>query len=296
MAVVAECGAAADEGAGGGTSIRDYGGDVRLDRGDRSGDWLGPVTTRGGPLKATPAEQARLLDLQAIDQTLAHLEHRRRTLPEIAELSELAVQQQAVRSDLVVAQTEAGDIAREQDKLEADIDQVRQRMTRDQQRLDSGAVTSAKDLENLQHEVGSLAKRQRDLEDIELEVMERLEVAEKRTAALAAEQERLAGAVEDTERRRVEALSTLDKDVEFARLQRETVVPDIGEELLAYYEKLRLQLDGIGAVAIKQRRCDGCRLDLSATDVGRIREAAEDEVIRCEECRRIQVRTAESGL
>lgn len=237
-----------------------------------------------------------MLDLQAIDQTLAHLEHRRRTLPEIAELSDLAEKQQAVRSDLVSAQTEAGDIAREQDKLESDIDQVRQRMSRDQQRLDSGAITSAKDLENLQHEVGSLAKRQRDLEDIELEVMERLEVAEKRTAALAAEQERLAVSVDDAERRRIEALQAIDKDVEFARRQRETVIPEISEELLTFYEQLRAKLDGIGAVAIKQRRCDGCRLDLSATDVERIRETAEDEVIRCEECRRIQVRTAESGL
>lgn len=227
---------------------------------------------------------------------MAHLEHRRQTLPEIAELSALAVQQQSVRSDLVDAQTEASDIAREQDKLESDIDQVRQRMTRDQQRLDSGAITSAKDLENLQHEVGSLHKRQTDLEDVELEVMERLEVAEKKTATLAAEQERLAVSVEETERRRVAALAALDKDVEFAQRQRETVVPDISDELLAYYEKLRAQLDGIAAVAIKQRRCDGCRLDLSATDVGRIRDAAEDEVIRCEECRRIQVRTAESGL
>jgi predicted nucleic acid-binding Zn-ribbon protein len=227
---------------------------------------------------------------------LAQLEHRRRTLPEIAELSALAVQQQTVRSDLVAAQTEASDIAREQDKLESDIDQVRQRMARDQQRLDSGAVTSAKDLENLQHEVGSLHKRQTDLEDVELEVMERLEEAEKKTATLAAEQERLALAVEDTERRRVAALAAIDKDVEYAKRQRETVVPDIGDELLAFYEKLRAQLDGVAAVAIKQRRCDGCRLDLSATDVGRIRDAAEDEVIRCEECRRIQVRTAESGL
>jgi hypothetical protein len=283
-------------GAGRGDARRHYGGDPHLNRGDRPRDRPRPVSTRGGPLKASPAEQARLLDLQAIDQTLAHLEHRRRTLPEIAELRGLAEEQQSVQSQLVAAQTEASDIAREQDKLESDIDQVRQRMTRDQQRLESGAITSAKDLESLQHEVGSLAKRQRDLEDIELEVMERLEVAEKKVAALGSEQTRLADAVEETERRRVDALAAIDKDVEYAQRQRATVVPEISDELLAFYEKLRAQLDGIAAVSIKARRCDGCRLDLSATDVGRIREAAEDEVIRCEECRRIQVRTAESGL
>jgi predicted nucleic acid-binding Zn-ribbon protein len=214
----------------------------------------------------------------------------------VAELEALAAQQAAVRSQLVEVQTEAGDIAREQDKLESDIDQVRQRMGRDQQRLDAGNVSSAKELESLQHEIGSLAKRQRDLEDVELEVMERLEEAERRAADLQTEQQRLTAASEDAERRRLAALDAIAKDADFARRQRETVVPDIGEELLAFYEKLRGQLDGLAAVAIKQRRCEGCRLELSATDVGRVREADEDEVIRCEECRRIQVRTAESGL
>jgi uncharacterized protein len=238
----------------------------------------------------------RLLDLQAIDQTLAQLQHRRQNLPEVAELTDLARQQQALKTSLVTAQTEASDIAHEQDKMEADIDLVRQRMARDQQRLDAGAVSSAKELESLQHEIGSLAKRQRDLEDVELEVMERLEAVEQQVRSFEAEQGRLNDAITDTERRRVEALAAIDKDAEFAQQQRTVVAGDVSADLLAYYEKLRGQLDGVAAVAIRQRRCDGCRLELSTTDVGRIRDAAEDEVIRCEECRRIQVRTPESGL
>ena len=237
-----------------------------------------------------------MLDLQAIDVTLAQLEHRRRTLPEIAELTELAKRQQGIRNELVAAQTQASDIAREQDKLEADIDQVRQRMSRDQQRLDTGAVSSAKELESLQHEIDSLSKRQRDLEDAELEVMERLEETEGKASALGAEQEQLGSSTADAERRRTEALAAIDKDVEYARRQRETIEPEISAELLALYDKLRAQLDGLAAVAIKRRRCDGCQLELTATDIGRVRAAAEDDVLRCEECRRIQVRTEESGF
>ncbi|MFL6183085.1 MAG: zinc ribbon domain-containing protein [Actinomycetes bacterium] len=228
--------------------------------------------------------------------TLAQLEHRRRTLPEILELTELAKRQQGIRNELIAAQTEVSDIAREQDKLEADIDQVRQRMTRDQQRLDTGAVSSAKELESLQHEIDSLAKRQRDLEDAELAVMERLEEAENKAAQLASEQEQLVDSTNDAERRRIEALAAIDKDAEYARMQRATVEPDISAELRALYDKLLAQLDGLSAVAIKRRRCDGCQLELTATDVGRVRAAAEDDVLRCEECRRIQVRTEESGL
>ena len=234
--------------------------------------------------------------MQAIDQTLGQLEHRRRNLPEVQELSSLAQEQRTLQHSLVEAQTEVGDIAREQDKLEADIDQVRQRMKRDQDRLDAGTVSSAKELESLQHEIGSLAKRQHDLEDAELEVMERLEVSEAKATTLAADQSRVTSSIEDAERRRVDALAGIDKDVEYAQRQRATVVPDLSSDLLALYDKLRAQLDGVAAVAIMQRRCDGCRLELNATDLGRVRAAAEDEILRCEECRRIQVRTAESGL
>ena len=196
----------------------------------------------------------------------------------------------------MAAQTEVGDITREQDKLEADIDQVRQRMSRDQQRLDTGAVSSAKELESLQHEIESLARRQRDLEDVELEVMERLEETEGRVSALSVEQQRLADETEQTERRRVEALNSLEKDAEYAGQQRAVVVPEVSAELLALYEKLRDQLDGVAAVAITRRRCGGCQLELNQTDIERLRSAADDDIVRCEECRRIQVRTAESGL
>jgi predicted nucleic acid-binding Zn-ribbon protein len=196
----------------------------------------------------------------------------------------------------VSAQTEVGDITREQDKLEADIDQVRQRMSRDQQRLDTGAVSSAKELESLQHEIESLGRRQRDLEDVELEVMERLEETERRVAALSAEQQHLADETEQTERRRVEALDGLEKDAQYARQQRAVVAPEVSAELLALYEKLREQLDGVAAVAITRRRCGGCQLELNQTDIERLRAAADDDIVRCEECRRIQVRTAESGL
>jgi predicted nucleic acid-binding Zn-ribbon protein len=234
--------------------------------------------------------------LQAIDLTLAQLEHRRRTLPEIAELTELARRHQTIQNDLVTARTEVSDITREQDKLEADIDQVRQRMSRDQQRLDTGAVSSAKELESLQHEIESLSRRQRDLEDVELEVMERLEETERRVSALTAEQNELDRATDETERRRAEAIAAIDRDGEYARQQRAVVEPDVPTELLALYDKLRAQLDGVAAVAISRRRCGGCQLELNQTDIERLRSAADDDIVRCEECRRIQVRTAESGL
>jgi predicted nucleic acid-binding Zn-ribbon protein len=67
-------------------------------------------------------------------------------------------------------------------------------------------------------------------------------------------------------------------------------------ELVALYDKVRAASGGVGAAALQRGRCEGCHLQLNTTDLNRIREAPADEVLRCEECRRILVRTPESGL
>ena len=196
----------------------------------------------------------------------------------------------------MAAQTEESDTAREQTKAEQDVDQVRQRATRDQQRLDSGAATSPKDLENLQREITSLAKRQGDLEDIVLEVMERLESAQERVAELTERVSSVQSKIEDATARRDAALETLDGEIASVTKEREVISASVPADLLKLYDKLRAQQGGIGAAKLYQRTCQGCRQELAITDINEIRAAAPDTVVRCENCRRILVRTSESGL
>jgi predicted nucleic acid-binding Zn-ribbon protein len=173
---------------------------------------------------------------------------------------------------------------------------VRQRATRDQQRLDSGAVTSPRDLENLQHEIASLARRQSDLEDIVLEVMERRESAQQRAAELTGRVAAVQTKIDDTGARRDSAYGELDAESASATKERDVIAGSLPADLLKLYEKLREQQGGIGAAKLFQRRCEGCRLELNITELNEMRAAAPGTVLRCENCRRILVRTAESGL
>jgi len=238
----------------------------------------------------------RLLDVQALDSRAAQLEHRRQTLPEIAEIESLTAASATVVDRIVVIETQRSDLGRELAKFESDIDQVRSRASRDQQRLDAGTVGSAKELESLQHEIGSLQRRQTELEDAELEVMEQAEELDQAIAALQSERTRLVEQLADALGRQETAMTEIARDLEFLGRQRASAVADLPADLLTLYDKLREQHDGVGAAAMRQRRCEGCRLELNNTDLGRIREAAADDVLRCEECRRILVRTEESGL
>ncbi|GKQ34134.1 hypothetical protein ALMP_06850 [Streptomyces sp. A012304] len=196
----------------------------------------------------------------------------------------------------MAAQTEESDCAREQTKAEQDVDQVRQRAARDQQRLDSGAVTSPKDLENLQKEIVSLAKRQGDLEDIVLEVMERRESAQERVAELTERVGSVQAKIDDATGRRDAAFEEIDGEAASVTKEREVVSASVPADLLKLYDKLREQQGGIGAAKLYQRTCQGCRQELAITELNEIRSAAPDTVVRCENCRRILVRTSESGL
>ncbi|MGW1795367.1 zinc ribbon domain-containing protein [Streptomyces sp. NPDC001984] len=247
-------------------------------------------------MNAAPADQIRLLDVQALDVRLQQLAHKRKSLPEHAEIDSLTKDATQVRDLLVAAQTEESDCAREQTKAEQDVDQVRQRATRDQQRLDSGAVTSPKDLENLQHEIVSLAKRQGDLEDVVLEVMERREAAQERVGELTERVASVQAKIDDSTGRRDAAFEEIDREVASVTKEREVIAGAVPADLLKLYDKLREQQGGIGAAKLYQRTCQGCRQELSITDINEIRAAAPDTVVRCENCRRILVRTAESGL
>ncbi|MFI6683793.1 zinc ribbon domain-containing protein [Streptomyces sp. NPDC050485] len=247
-------------------------------------------------MNAAPADQIRLLDVQALDVRLSQLAHKRTSLPEHAEIESLTKDLTQLRDLLVAAQTEESDTAREQTKAEQDVDQVRQRAVRDQQRLDSGAVSSPKDLESLQRELTSLAKRQGDLEDVVLEVMERRESAQERAAELTERVSSVQAKTDDATTRRDAALGELDAEAASVTKEREIVAGSVPADLLKLYDKLRAQQGGVGAARLYQRRCEGCRLELNITEVNEVKAAAPDAVLRCENCRRILVRTSESGL
>jgi predicted nucleic acid-binding Zn-ribbon protein len=246
-------------------------------------------------VKASVEAQLRLLELADLDAELSRLDHRRRTLPELEEYARIEARDGELRDEMAALEATESDLRREQSKAEADVDQVRSRVDRDRTRLDAGQVSSPRELENLQSEIASLIRRQSDLEEIVLDVMERQEAAELRHKTLTQEEGALARQRDEVAARRDAALGEIGEQEEKAGSLRAGVAADVPGDLLDLYGKLRVQ-HGVGAAALRRGRCEGCHLSLNTVDLARIRAAPPDEVLRCEECRRILVRTPDSGL
>ena len=247
-------------------------------------------------MKADPSAQVRLLDLQDLDSRADQLRHQRRSLLETARLAELTEARTTTENQARDARIEVDDLAVEQAKVDADVEQVKTRRERDQQRIDQGLISNPKDIQRMQQEMVSLERRITSLEDDEIEVMERLEEAQLTL-------DNVTGELTDTDKRIEEAtasrdskLAEIDQTLDELQEQRRPVAAELPDDLLSLYDRLRESKGGVGAALLRAKSCGGCMLDIDNAELATIRAAADDDVIRCEECSRILVRTSESGI
>lgn len=238
----------------------------------------------------------KLLDVQELDALIDALRHQLGSIPEATALAELKRGRSDVDDAARDLRIEVADLTEEQARADADVEQVKARRARDQGMIDAGSIADPKALQRMLGELESLQRRISDLEDTEIEVMEKLENAQtaldERDAALA-KIDREAEALEHTR-----AHKAADIEAELVKVadERKATATGMPEELMALYEKLRGKNGGVGAAALRRRECEGCRLTLNASDLAVIAAKPTDEVVRCEECDRILVRTSESGI
>lgn len=241
------------------------------------------------PPKADPFVQRRLLDVARIDQATSAAAHRRTSLPELALIASGTSRVDELRNSAVLAQTEIGDLERAGRKLDNEIEAVRMRAKRDADRLSAG-VAPAKDLENMQHEIVSLARRQATLEDESLELMETREVADNAFGVterdLTIARAELAGA----QQRRDDAFSDIDAEVQRLAAERKELLGGMPPDLVALYEQIRAR-GRVAAAALNGSRCEACRMDLDRSALGGIWAAGVQDVVRCTECGAILIRS-----
>ena len=239
-------------------------------------------------MKASPSDQRQILDIQRHDLALTSLAHKLATLPEIASLSAATIKSNNTRDLRIAAETELSDVTRELNRAEADVEQVVTRLQKDEARLNSGTGTP-KELESLQHEVVSLNARRAELEEVELEVMLRVDGIKSRIDELKALEETLATEIAELTDRKSVASLALESESAQLRTERAATVTSVDKAIYDLYEKIRSG-GGAGAAALLGGQCLGCNLSINSVDLKRMLDSAEDEVIRCEECRCILVR------
>lgn len=244
-------------------------------------------------LKASPEDQALLLDLQALDTKLQQLGHRAAHLPELATIAGLSTVRDGLRTTVAEATGAWEDAQLELKRTEADVAVVEARVARDKERMQSSA--SMKDVAAFEQELAALAKRQSDLEDIELAVMEALDEKAKAMSDARAQLDAVEQKIAEASTARDAALAELDAERTAAAADRDAVADRVPAELLALYEKQRARY-GVGASHLRGGVSSASGVALNSSDMNAVRAAAPDDVLLCPDSNAILVRTNESGL
>ncbi|MCX2932656.1 C4-type zinc ribbon domain-containing protein [Mycobacterium sp. CVI_P3] len=239
-------------------------------------------------MKAELAQQRSLLELAELDAELARLAHRAANLPEQQSYEEAQTDYREAGDRLAALAIALEDIDAQVVRFESEIEGVRQREDRDRKLLDSGTV-NPKQLEELQHELETLERRQASLEDSLLEVMERVEQLTGDQAAERAKVEALQAGLTTAGHNRDEALTEIDQLRGQRTAQRDAIIAGLDPSLAQLYERQRAA-SGAGAARLLGRRCGACRIELDRGELARISAAPEDEVVRCPECQAILLR------
>ncbi|MGZ4661662.1 MAG: zinc ribbon domain-containing protein [Arthrobacter sp.] len=241
--------------------------------------------------KAVPAEQLKLLELQGLDARLKSLSNRRRTLESDPRITDLEAALSVANGELGAAKMAVHDAELELKRAEADVEQVSSRIQRDEARLNSGTGLS-RDLMALQSDIASLNRRLSSLEDVELEVMERLDSLRERQSAQQTIVDDISASFAVIRAELDAALADVDQEASTVKGRRAEFAAGLDAGLLAIYDKT-LARRGVGAARLFHGKSEGSGMQLSPGDLAEIKAAAEDDIVFCPDSGCILVRSAE---
>lgn len=230
-----------------------------------------------------------LLDVQAHDTRLDQLHHQQETLPARAERDAASGAVRDTEQQLAARTAERDDLARQQKKVDDEVELLKEKRTGFDAKLYGGTVTNPGELQDLQKEIDALSRRITALEDDEIEIMERVEPIEAALAELQAALAQRQAVLADSELRLTAAEAEVLAAIDAENAAREASVAPVPADLLAEYASLRGGRGGVGVARLTGSQCGACHLTLSAMEAARMRKLGDGEVGHCEECGRILV-------
>jgi predicted nucleic acid-binding Zn-ribbon protein len=250
---------------------------------DESGD-------AGDAADEAPAPFGALLALQDLDTAISQLEHRIDAMPERASLREVeqALDSLTTRAGVIDAEREV--LGLRLSELERELEASIQRKEAIERRMLQAGLPP-RDLQAMDAEVRHLVQRRMDLEDQQLMVMEDQEPLEDELTRMQGDRERLGEAAMELGVAIKATETAIGAEISAMGLTRGVRAGELPADLLTRYEALRVRMGGTGAARLVGNHCDGCHLELPSVEVERIRRLPLDEVVTCEQCGRILVRT-----
>ncbi len=239
-------------------------------------------------MRANVEDQRKLLDIDALDQHIATLIFQKKSNPDIATITEMTARSPAIETSIVETDSQILEVKKLVSKAEVDVENITKRLEKDRARLNSDQ-TSAKELTQLQHEISTLENKEKELEEVELEHMEKLDDLEHKKSGLTDMLNQVKSEISQLNDKIKANFATLDNEIINLTSERNVIAELLPQDLLNLYEKIRTD-HGKGAGLLSNGSCGACQIQIAAAEISALKSADVQEVLRCENCRCILVR------
>lgn len=203
---------------------------------------------------------------------------------ESAEAIRVVLLEQSAKASQMLADHE--EVERDVRRAEADLELVENRISKDKQRL---AVSSdSKVITGIQHELESLAKRQGELEEAQLILMESIDQSNLEQEAIQLERKRLQAELSAATESAALDIANLSTELSTVNGEMAEIRKAVSAELVELFDKIRVRGTAVGK--LKDSTCGACNMNLTSTAVGQLSAVPNDELARCPECSAILVR------
>ena len=223
----------------------------------------------------------KLYQLQLLDQEIATRSTEQRDLQDrLAGWPELTAAEERQKE----AQTALALVEREQRDLQGEVDDATAKVAREEQRLYGGVVRGSRELMALQQEVTGLQTQRHVREEQLLELLMRIEDVRSRLREENAQVKDLSAQWEAMKQEMQGRLAEVEAALARLSSQRQQLVQGVEAGSLSLYETLRAGR-GLAVARIEQNRCQGCRVELPAAVVQRVRQ--DRQLTQCNHCNRL---------
>jgi predicted nucleic acid-binding Zn-ribbon protein len=237
-------------------------------------------------MKASQQQQEVLLDLGQIDLQIRRSKLALEALLSSAELDEIRAELMQLSEFLLSQRNALDSLEIDMSRAAQDLELVDERIKKDNDRLEQSS--NPKDIQGIQHELSSLAKRKDTLEDAELVLMEKVEMAKAEVADVTQKRESVQHKLSNLEASTDAEVAKLKSGIVLLNEDRDRAKANLPAELADHYEKLKLR--GVGVGRFSGIACGVCGMTMTGAGLDEVRATPMDELAHCMECNGILVR------
>ncbi|MBC7333171.1 MAG: hypothetical protein H5T85_01710 [Actinobacteria bacterium] len=226
-----------------------------------------------------------LLKLQAIENTIQREAKKIDELRKNEELSSREERLREINEKLDKLEKKYRELETKRKKMEDEAGIQSEKIRRNEQKLFSGTITSAKELMNLQNEVKILKESNEELENKILEYMIEIDDVLEEIKEARERKEKLELCISSLKKDLGEKVELVEKRISALNEERKNTISIIPEEYLQKYEELKNKKAGIAVGYLRDGFCSACSMEIPAAESEKMTNL--HQIYRCPLCGRM---------